>query len=140
MNKSFVITFSISVIIFATAVAIMLMLLLPKQLVSLKTSVEKYQGVEKSNYTYTKTKDISKETLHKEYTVSNDDMSVFKNERKYLPGNSDPFYRGPTGNSSTTIGNTSSTGNSQSVSTSQQAIQKTTNSNGGVPNPESTTK
>lgn len=139
MNKSFIITFSVSIIIFATAAVIMLMLLLPKQLVSLKTSVEKYQSIEKANYTYTKTKDISKEALLKEYKVSYDDMNVFKDQYKYVPGNSDPFYRG--GSTSTTVGTGKTSGNTASAATpAEQAKQKTTNSNGGVPNPESTSK
>lgn len=141
MNKSFLITFSVSVIIFATAAVIMLMLLLPKQLVSLKTSVEKYEGIEKSNYTYTKTKDISKEALLKEYKISSDDISKFRNEYKYIPGNSDPFYR-YTGSEegSSDAGTTNSGDSSNTVSAQEQAIQRTTNSNGGIANPESTTK
>jgi len=139
MNKSFLITFSVSVIIFATAAVIMLMLLLPKQLVSLKTSVEKYEGIEKSTYTYTKTKDISKEALLKEYKISSEDISKFRNEYKYIPGNSDPFYR-YTGSEAGSSSNTEGSGSSNTASAQEQATQKTTNSNGGIANPESTTK
>lgn len=139
MNKSFIVTFSISIIVFATAVVVSLMLLLPKQLVSLKTSVESYKSVEKSNYTYTKTKNISKEALLKEYKITNDDITSFKNSRKYVAGNSDPFYRQTTSNDSNDNKdkNTSTGSNSNGASA---AIDKTTNSNGGIPNPPSTSK
>lgn len=138
MNKSFVITFSVCVIIFATAAVVMLMLLLPKQLVSLQTSVESYKEIEKSNYTYTKTKDISKEALLKEYKISTADISEFKRTYKYVAGNSDPFYRpGATDETENTDGNSSTGG---TTSGSQTATDKTTNSNGGISNPESTTK
>lgn len=143
MRKSFIITFSVSVIIFATVAVVMLMLLLPKQLISIKTSVEKYQSIEKANYTYTKTKDITKEALLKEYKVSYTDMDVYKNEYKYRPGNSDPFYR-YVGNTASGSGDgtTSGTSSSSSSSSSSQmtADEKTTNSNGGIPNPASTSK
>ncbi len=133
MNKSFIITFSISVIVFATTVVILLMLLLPKQLVYLKTSVEKYQSIEKSNYTYTKTKDISKEALLKEYKITSNDIVGFKNSYKYVAGNSDPFARGE----ETPSTNTSDGG---STSATPNATDRTTNSNGGVSNPVSITK
>lgn len=145
MNKPFVITFSICVIIFATTAVVMLMLLLPKQLVSLQTSVEAYQGIEKSNYTYVKTKDISKEALLKEYKVTNDNIDEFRRTYKYIAGNSDPFYRyvenadNKEGNTNTNNNNNSSS-NGGSTSGSQIANDKTTNSNGGIKNPESTTK
>ena len=144
MRKSFIITFSVSVIIFATAAVIMLMLLLPKQLISIKTSVEKYQSIEKANYTYTKTKDISKEALLKEYKVSYTDMDVYKNEYKYRPGNSDPFYRYTENSNTSNSGNSTASGTTSSSSTSSSsqkiAEEKTTNSNGGIPNPASTSK
>ena len=139
MNKSFIVTFSISIIVFATAVVVSLMLLLPKQLVSLKTSVESYKSIEKSNYTYTKTKNISKEALLKEYKITSDDISSFKNSRKYVAGNSDPFYRQTTTNESNGNNNTN-TGTGNNSNTTSAAIEKTTNSKGGIPNPPSTSK
>ncbi len=139
MNKSFIVTFSISIIVFATAVVVSLMLLLPKQLVSLKTSVESYKSIEKSNYTYTKTKNISKEALLKEYKITSDDISSFKNSRKYVAGNSDPFYRQTTTNESNGNNNTN-TGTGNNSNSASAAIDKTTNSNGGIPNPPSTSK
>ena len=145
MNKPFIITFSVCVIIFATTAVVMLMLLLPKQLVSLQTSVETYKGIEKANYTYVKTKDISKEALLKEYKVTNDNIDEFRRTYKYISGNSDPFYRyvenavNKEENSNNSSNNNASS-NGGSTSGSQTATDKTTNSNGGIKNPESTTK
>lgn len=148
MNKSFAVTFSISVIILAAASVIMLMLLLPKQLISLETSVENYTGVEKANYTYTKTKDISKEALLKEYKISSNDIINFKNKKGYIPGNSDPFARKEETNDGTSTGtntsgnknNSNGTNNSSTSNSAQEANDKTTNSNGGIENPPSTSK
>lgn len=148
MNKSFAVTFSISVIILAAASVIMLMLLLPKQLISLETSVENYTGVEKANYTYTKTKDISKEALLKEYKISSNDIINFKNTKGYIPGNSDPFAREEETNDGTSTGTNTSgnknhsngTNNSSTSNSAQEAKDKTTNSNGGIENPPSTSK
>lgn len=140
MKKTILITFSMSTIVLATAVVIMLMLLLPKQVIALQTSIESYTGIEKATYTYVQTKDITKEALLKEYKVSDNDINNFKNTYKYQPGNSDPFKRqGENVTPTTGSGNTSSGTTSNSAS-AQTAINKTTNSNGGVANPESTSK
>ena len=107
------------------------------------------KAVEKMvNYTYTKTKDISKEALLKEYKISSNDIINFKNTKGYIPGNSDPFAREEETNDGTSTGtntsgnknNSNGTNNSSTSNSAQEAKDKTTNSNGGIENPPSTSK
>ncbi|MDD3303727.1 MAG: hypothetical protein PHP54_02305 [Clostridia bacterium] len=129
MNKKYILTFSISVLVLTTIVIISLMILLPQTTTIVESSIDKYDSISKSEYLYTKTKDISKEALIQQYTISDTEMTTFKNKNQYKPGNSDPF----TPASSDTEGE----GGSGSGSNAEE---NTTNSNGGTPNPPSTGK
>lgn len=125
MNKKYIITFSISVIILFSFGIIMIMLMTPQETQIVETSVTDYSSIGKSDYTYTQTKDITQESLVKEYTISSDDVSSFEQKNVYNPGNSDPFTP------SADVNTSASTDNSQ---------QNTTNSNGGTSNPPATSK
>lgn len=145
MNKKYIITFSISVLVLFSIAIIAFMLMLPQNTSVIDSSVNKYESIDKSDYQYEQTKDISKDALLQEYTITQQNMESFKNTNQYKPGNSDPFAPsgssegGSTGNS-TSGGTTSNSTTNSTTSTSQQATTKTTNSNGGVANPPSTNK
>ena len=70
------------------------------------------------------------------------------NTKGYIPGNSDPFARKEETNDGTSTGtntsgnknNSSGTNNSSTSNSAQEAKDKTTNSNGGIENPPSTSK
>lgn len=128
MDKKYILSFSISVIVLFTVGVIMLMLMTPQETQSVNTSVKDYDSINKTDYLYTQTKDISKDSLTKEYTVSPDDVSKFEQYKQYNPGNADPFT--PKADVKTAEQN----------DTQQQAQEKTTNSNDGVANPQSTSK
>lgn len=137
MKKEYVLTFSISFLVIVTVFIILLMLVLPQQVQVLEGNINKYDTITKSEYTFESTKDISEESLKKQYTITAEDMSTFKSTNQYKAGNSDPFS--PTATDVTNSGNTSTSGNNQtSGSTSTQ--DKITNSNGGVANPPSINK
>lgn len=145
MNKSNWLTLGISAVVLVTIVVIALMILLPQQSTVLDASTIKYEAIKKSDYVYEQTKNITKDALVKEYTITSEQMDKFKDNHQYVTGNSDPFTprntitnsdKNNTGNNSS-----SSTNNSGSnTSTSEDTSQKITNSNGGTPNPPSTNK
>lgn len=135
MSKSNWITFGISVVVLATIVVIALMILLPQQSVVLDASSIKYEGIKKSDYVYEQTKDITRDALVKEYTITSEQMDKFKDNKQYVSGNSDPFT--PGGSSLNTTGTNNSNSN---TSVSDNTTDKITNSNGGTPNPPSTNK
>lgn len=126
MDKKYILTFSISFLVLATVVIIALMILLPQTTTIIESSLQKYDAINKSDYLYTKTKDISKEALIQQYTISDTEMTTFKNSNQYNPGNSDPFT--PYGEDVEDENDNTSTDD------------KITNSNGGTPNPPSTNK
>lgn len=129
MDKKYILTFSVSFLILATVVIIALMILLPQTTTIVESSLEEYDSINKSDYLYTKTKDISKEALIQQYTISDTEMTTFKNKNQYNPGNSDPF---------TPYGYEDVTDDEEDSQTSTN--DKITNSNGGTPNPPSTSK
>ena len=67
MDKKYILTFSISFLVLATVVIIALMILLPQTTTIIESSLQDYDSINKSDYLYTKTKDISKEALIQQY-------------------------------------------------------------------------
>ena len=126
MDKKYILTFSISFLVLATVVIIALMILLPQTTTIIESSLQDYDSINKSDYLYTKTKDISKEALIQQYTISDTEMTTFKNSNQYNPGNSDPFT--PYGE------------DVEDENDNTSSDDKITNSNGGTPNPPSTGK
>lgn len=153
MNKTYMITFAVSVLVVFCIGIIAIVLLVPQTQSILEGTAVTYDEITKTEYTYAQTKDIPENTLYKDYTVTSDAMSTFKYTNQYKPGNSDPFYNqaaeAQTENQQTNSTSTSGTSNNASTSntsqsttsnTAQQAIDKTTNSNGGLKNPAATSK
>ena len=157
MNKSNLLTLGISIVVLATVVVVALMILLPQQAVVLEASTVKYDALKKSDFKYEQTKDITREALVKEYSITSSQMEKFKKNNQYVSGNSDPFTpRSAESDKETTSSNSSSssnknnttannknnntTSNNNSNTSSSVTTDKITNSNGGVPNPPSTNK
>lgn len=138
VKKEYIITFSVSALVFITVSVIMLMLMLPQQTHVIEGNVEEYETISKSKYTFETTKDISSENLKKQYGVSSQDMSTFKSNSQYKAGNSDPFSPSTAGTNTSTNGTTTTDNTDVTSSTTTQ--DKITNSNGGVENPPSTNK
>lgn len=137
INKNYLLTFGICVLVMLTISIIVLMLMLPKQSSVAKGTIKSYDSISKSEYTFEATKAISSEPLKKQYSISADDMSGFKYNSQYKPGNTDPFSTSG-GSSDKSTGN--STTNTNTSETQKEAENKTTNSNGGVANPPATSK
>jgi len=128
MVKKYILTFSISVLVLFSVCIILLMIMIPQQQVSIAGSVQNYEEINSSDYQFVQTKDISQDSLVKEYTITSADLLTFKKYNQYTTGNSDPFT--PASELETTANN----GGTTNTNTN------TTNSNGGVPNPTSTNK
>ena len=129
MNKSYIITFGISILVFASLVLIALMLMTPQQKAVIEGNINKYDTITKSEFTFESTKDITLEALMKQYGISADEMAAFRARNQYNPGNSDPFTDPNAVLDEDIDGNTA-----------QDANNKTTNSNGGTRNPAATSK
>ncbi len=140
-NKKYVMIFSISFIVCIMAVIIALVFLLPQQYSTIISSINTYESVNKSDYSYTATKDIEENALVRNYIINSEQLQAFKNKYQYIAGNSDPFtpYVDESQINDDTSGNGSSNsnGNNNNNTTTNNKI---TNSNGGIPNPPSTNK
>ncbi len=138
MNKSYVITFSISVIVIFSIAIILLMIMLPQAVNIVDADANKYEQVSKSDYTFQKTKDVSEESLQRQYNITPDEISTFIQKQQYKPGNSDPFT--PAGTDTNPGNNNGNGGTDNNGNDQDDADEDTTNSNGGVPNPPSANK
>lgn len=139
MKKEYIITLCVSILVFATIVAVLLMILLPQSSTETTASINEYDAIQKSNYTYKQTNAISFDNLVRQYSVSDTQINNFKSNKQYVPGNSDPFTDNSTSysTSGSTKGNVS---NITSSSNANSTTDKITNSNGGVANPKATNK
>ncbi|MEG1705557.1 MAG: hypothetical protein RR290_03160 [Clostridia bacterium] len=128
MAKKYAITFSITLLILVSLSLVMLMLMIPQKQESLTSSVQKYEQINKNDYKFEQTKDISKEALVREYVISDIDIATFKKYNQLKLGNSDPFTP------SADLENESNNNNQGNTNNNN------TNGNGGAPNPPSTNK
>ncbi len=136
INKNHFITLGVSFLVMLAIFVVVFMLMLPKQSSVTKANVSNYEKISKSQYTFESTKNITSEPLKKQYSVTSDDMREYKSNNQYTTGNTDPFA--PEGNASQNNSNTTKL--VTTTQTKNEAINKTTNSNGGVANPPSTDK
>lgn len=130
--KYYLITFGISALVMFTITVIVFMLVLPKQSNISNGVIQGYKSIPKSEYTFEATKAISSVPLKKQYSISSEDISNFKYNNQYETGNTDPFEEKKSDTSSSTT--------KTDTDKNQEAVDKTTNSNGGVANPQSTSK
>lgn len=91
MDKKYILTFSISVLVLSCVVLLCLTFLTPQQTVNINSSLKEYNGINKNDYVYTQTKDINVDNLVTEYTITNNEISKFKGNYQYVPGNTNPF-------------------------------------------------
>ena len=136
INKNHFITLGVSFLVTLAIFVVVFMLMLPKQSSVTKANVSNYEKISKSQYTFESTKNITSEPLKKQYSVTSDDMREYKSNNQYTTGNTDPFA--PEDNASQNNSNTTKL--VTTTQTKNEAINKTTNSNGGVANPPSTDK
>src|SRR5574344_2569928 len=141
-TKNYLITFGVSLVVMIAILILVLIIMLPKQSSTVKGTINSYNEISKSEYTFESTKDISSQPLTRKYSVSSDDMNTYKTNSQYQTGNTDPFkpVTDTTTSNSTSTTTTANNTNSTSSQATQQAQQKTTNSNGGGSNPPATSK
>lgn len=141
MNKTYILTFCISLLTFFVVAVIALLLLIPQQGKVLNGTITKYDGIKKSEYTFEKTKDISKDALVNVHEITADDLDAFKENNQYRAEKDNPFSENTGLKADGTYADEDGNAGSSSGSQAQQdAIDKTTNSNGGVENPPATIK
>lgn len=127
MKKIYIITFSLSVLVTFALCVVAYMLMLPQVNVTVG-DISKYEAIAREDYKYVKTKDISKDFLEKDYTITVTQINSFLNKGQYKPGNTDPFTQKSNSGSSnggkdnvnnSTNNNTNNSGTGNNNSTGQ---------------------
>lgn len=111
MNKAYILSFSIGVLVMVCSVLLGLVILLPQQSTNINVSLEEYNKIEEASYKFEATKDITIENLVRTYSISDAQMNTYKKNYQYVAGNSDPFsVKNTSGNGSTTDGDKNNSG------------------------------
>lgn len=76
---------------FIVAFSIILFMIMLPQSINVK-SVDSYIDIDKEDYKFKQTKNISEEGLSYQYNVTSEDIQNFKNTNEYKMGNINPFY------------------------------------------------
>lgn len=80
----------ISIVVVIVSMALVLLLILIPQ-VETVSSIEEYQSITKSDYTYSPTKEEVETQLIEQYTVTSKEVNKGIRNKDYLPGNDNPF-------------------------------------------------
>lgn len=110
MSKNSWIMFGMIAVVIISIVLVALLILVPQSNPAINNTVEEYESITKTDFSYTQSKDISEESMKETYSITSEDVKEGKASKTYKQGNTDPFAV-PQASSST---NTSNNGTSNS--------------------------
>ena len=108
MGRNSWITFGIVAVVIISIVLVALLILVPQSNPVTIDIYDDYKTLNKSEYTYTSSKDISEEAMKETYTITSEDINEGKASKIYKQGNTDPFAAASDG--TTNNGNTQGAG------------------------------
>ena len=112
MGRNSWITFGILAILIISIVLVALLILVPQGNPTTVDIYNDYNSLDKSEYTYTSSKDISEEAMKETYTITSEDIQEGKASKIYKQGNTDPFAEAVSeDNSQTSAGGFGTSGN-----------------------------
>ena len=91
MGRNSWITFGIVAVVIISIVLVALLILVPQGDPVKVDIYDDYRTLNKSDYTYTSSKDISQEAMKETYTITSEDIKEGKASKIYKQGNTDPF-------------------------------------------------
>lgn len=116
MGRNSWIMFGVIAVIVISLVLVALLIFVPQGQHTVVDIYDEYGNFDQSDYTYTKSKDISEEAMKETYSVTSEDIKEGKAAKIYKQGNTNPFAAAT---DSTAGGNSSSgsgSGGNSSVS------------------------
>lgn len=127
MGRNSWIMFGMVAIVIISIVLVALLILVPQSEPIASVSLEEYETIDHSDYSYTQSKDITKEAMKETYSVTTEDVKEGKASKLYKQGNTDPFadVQSSTNNSSNGTTNNNTNNN---TTTSSNNSNGTTNS------------
>lgn len=126
MNRNSWIMFGMVSIVIMTMVLVALLILVPQSNPLKDASIEEYEAINPSEFSYTQSKDISQEAMKETYSVTTEDVKEGKASKLYKQGNTDPFADSDAGKDNNT--NSSSTNTTTNTNISSATTNNNTNS------------
>lgn len=127
MGRNSWIMFGMVAIVIISILLVALLILVPQSEPVVDASMDEYESIVESDYSYTQSKDISQEAMKETYSITTEDVKEGKAAKLYRQGNTDPFAES---SSTTTNGSTTNNGNNQSSGSENSG----TTNNGGSTN------
>lgn len=127
MGRNSWIMFGMVAIVIISILLVALLILVPQSEPVVDASMNEYESIVESDYSYTQSKDISQEAMKETYSITTEDVKEGKAAKLYRQGNTDPFAES---SSTTTNGSTTNNGNNQSSGSENSG----TTNNGGSTN------
>ena len=127
MGRNSWIMFGMVAIVIISILLVALLILVPQSEPVVDASMDEYESIVESDYSYTQSKDISQEAMKETYSITTEDVKEGKAAKLYRQGNTDPFAES---SSTTTNGSTTNHGNNQSSGSENSG----TTNNGGSTN------
>lgn len=114
MGRNSWITFGILAVVIISIVLVALLILVPQGGPVTVDIYDDYSLLNKTDYTFTSSKDISEENMKETYTITSEDIKEGKAAKIYKQGNTDPFAAAAdeTGNAGSASGSGNTGGNS----------------------------
>lgn len=110
MGRNSWIMFGMVAIVIISILLVALLILVPQSEPVVDASMNEYESIVESDYSYTQSKDISQEAMKETYSITTEDVKEGKAAKLYRQGNTDPFAES---SSTTTNGSTTNNGNNQ---------------------------
>lgn len=128
MSRNSWIMFGMVAIVLISIVLVALLILVPQSEPIADLSLEEYENIDPSDYSYTQSKDITKEAMKETYSVTTEDVKEGKASKLYKQGNTDPFAEVQSSTNNSSNGTTNNNTNNNTTTSSNNA-NGTTNSN-----------
>lgn len=127
MGRNSWIMFGMVAIVIISILLVALLILVPQSEPIVDASMDEYESIVESDYSYTQSKDISQEAMKETYSITTEDVKEGKAAKLYRQGNTDPFAES---SSTTSNGATTNNGNNQGSGSENSG----TTNNGGSTN------
>lgn len=131
MGRNSWIMFGMVAIVIISILLVALLILVPQSEPVVDASMNEYESIVESDYSYTQSKDISQEAMKETYSITTEDVKEGKAAKLYRQGNTDPFAES---SSTTSNGATTNNGNNQGSGSENSG----TTNNGGSTNQDGT--
>lgn len=91
MSRNSWIMFGMVAVVIFSLLLVALLIFVPQSQPITNASIDDYESISESEYSYTQSKDISEEAMKETYSITSEDINEGKSSKLYKQGNTDPF-------------------------------------------------